>query len=140
MNNNNNNQKNAPNTKQTKRLTQAIQAFTSWVNGVLDRVGENIADISTDFSDGIKLAHFLELLSGKKIGKKLELERKSDIYKIQNLYLALQFAEKDMDVKAEGVAAEGIIIILIINTTIIFYLFIFIVFALTLTPQTQYCY
>lgn len=77
------------------------------MNGVLDRVGEHITDITSDFSDGIKLSHFLELLSGKKIGKKLELDRKSDIYKIQNVYLALQFAEKEMEVKAEGVAAEG---------------------------------
>lgn len=85
------------------------KAFTAWVNGVLDRVGEHVTDISTDFSDGIRLAHFLELLSGKKVGKKLELDKKSDIYKIQNVYLALQFAEKDMDVKAEGVAAEDFV-------------------------------
>lgn len=78
------------------------------MNGVLDRVGENITDISADFSDGIKLAHFLELLAGKKFGKKLELDRKTEIYRIQNLYLALQFAENEMGVKAEGVAAEGV--------------------------------
>lgn len=85
------------------------KAFTAWVNGVLERVSEGITDISLDFSDGIKLVHFLELLSGKKIGKKLELDKKADIYKIQNVYLALQFAEKDMDVKAGGVAAEDFV-------------------------------
>ena len=85
-----------------------MQAFTAWVNGVLERVGEHITDISLDFSDGIKLVHFLELLSNKKIGKKLELERKTEIYRIQNLYQALQFADTQMDVKAEGVAAEGL--------------------------------
>jgi Calponin homology (CH) domain len=83
------------------------QAFTAWVNGVLERIGEHIQDITSDFSDGIRLAHFLELLSGKKLGKKLEEDRKADIYRIQNLYLALQFAESQMGVKAEGVAAEG---------------------------------
>lgn len=84
------------------------KAFTAWVNGVLDRVGESITDISADFSDGIKLAHFLELLANKKFGKKLE-ERKQEIYRIQNLFLALQFAENEMGVKAEGVAAEDFV-------------------------------
>jgi len=85
------------------------KAFTAWVNGVLDRVGEKVTDITSDFSDGIRLAQFLELLCGKKIGKKLELDKKSDIYKIQNVYLSLQFAEKEMDVKAEGVGAEDFV-------------------------------
>jgi hypothetical protein len=91
-----------------KEKTNVHQAFTAWVNGVLERIGERIADISTDFSDGILLVHFLELLSNKKIGKKLELEKKTEIYRVQNLYLALQFVSEVMGVKAEGVAAEGV--------------------------------
>jgi cortexillin 1/2 len=68
-------------------------------------MGEHITDISTDFSDGIKLTYFLELLSGKKQPKRPE-EPKSRIHKINNVFLALQFLET-MDVKVEGVAAEG---------------------------------
>lgn len=85
------------------------RAFTAWVNGVLDRLQMSVTDITEDFADGIKLVHFLELLSGKKVGKKLELDKKTDIHKIQNVFLALQFAEKEMDVKAEGVASEDFV-------------------------------
>jgi cortexillin 1/2 len=65
-----------------------------------------VSDITTDFSDGIRLVQFLELLSGKKIGKKMEVDPKSRIHKIQNVYLAIQFTES-LEVKPEGVAAEG---------------------------------
>jgi hypothetical protein len=83
-----------------------LQAFTAWVNGVLKHINEKVTDITQDFSDGVRLAHFLELLSGKKMPKKAE-EAKSRIHKINNVFLALQFLEQ-MDVKVEGVAAEGI--------------------------------
>jgi len=84
------------------------KAFTAWVNGVLNKIEEKITDITLDFSDGIRLIHFLELLSNKKIGKKLELDAKSRIHKIQNVYLAMQFTET-MEVKVEGVAAEDFV-------------------------------
>lgn len=87
-------------------LTHINQAFTAWVNGVLDKIHEKVNDITTDFSDGIRLIEFLELLSNKKIGKKLERDPKSRIHKIQNVYLAIQFTET-LDVKPEGVSAEG---------------------------------
>jgi hypothetical protein len=75
------------------------------VNGVLKHVDEKVTDITQDFSDGIRLSHFLELLSGKKMPKRPE-EAKSRIHKINNVFLAMQFLEQ-MDVKVEGVAAEG---------------------------------
>jgi len=84
------------------------KAFLSWVNGVLSHLDEKVADITTDFSDGVKLIHFLELLSSKKIGKKIELDPKSRIHKIQNLHLALQFTET-LDVQAQGVGAEDFV-------------------------------
>lgn len=83
------------------------KAFTAWVNGVLNKIGEHITDITLDFSDGIKLTNFLELLSGKKIAKRPE-EPKSRIHKINNVFLALQFLET-MEVKVEGVAAEDFV-------------------------------
>eukprot|EP00026_Physarum_polycephalum_P009635 Phypoly_transcript_09764.p1 GENE.Phypoly_transcript_09764~~Phypoly_transcript_09764.p1 ORF type:complete len:403 (+),score=111.43 Phypoly_transcript_09764:73-1281(+) len=83
------------------------KAFTAWVNGVLKHVDEKVTDITQDFSDGIKLAHFLELLSGKKMPKKPE-EARSRIHKINNVFLAMQFLEQ-MEVKVEGVAAEDFV-------------------------------
>lgn len=84
------------------------KAFTAWVNGVLDKNGEKITDITQDFSNGIKLVQFLELISNKKLGKKLDNDPKSRIHKIQNVYLAIQFTET-LDIKPEGVAAEDIV-------------------------------
>lgn len=75
------------------------------MNGVLAKINEHIEDITVDFSDGMRLTDFLELLSGKKINKKPE-EPKSRIHKINNVFLALQFLES-LEVKVEGVAAEG---------------------------------
>jgi hypothetical protein len=83
------------------------KAFTAWVNGVLKHVDEHVTDITHDFSDGIKLSHFLELLAGKKMPKRPE-EAKSRIHKINNVFLAMQFLEQ-MDVKVEGVAAEDFV-------------------------------
>lgn len=78
------------------------------MNGVLKHVDEHVTDITQDFSDGIKLSHFLELLAGKKMPKRPE-EAKSRIHKINNVFLAMQFLEQ-MDVKVEGVAAEGTVL------------------------------
>jgi len=83
------------------------KAFTAWVNGVLAKINEHITDITQDFSDGIRLTDFLELLSGKKIAKRPE-EPKSRIHKINNVFLALQFLDT-MEVKVEGVAAEDFV-------------------------------
>lgn len=84
------------------------KAFTAWVNGVLAKINEHIEDITVDFSDGIRLTEFLELLSGKKIAKKPE-EPKSRIHKINNVFLALQFLESLNEVRVEGVAAEDFV-------------------------------
>jgi len=84
------------------------KAFTSWVNGVLRTVNENITDITADFSDGIRLILFLELLSNKKIGKKIETDPKSRIHKIQNIHLALKFVE-ELDVQVQGIGSEDFV-------------------------------
>jgi hypothetical protein len=76
------------------------------VNGILE-VGEGILDIS-DFSDGIKLVHFLERIVGRNMGQRLEIEKKMTIHKIHNCHLALQFASEVMDVCTAGVTAEGV--------------------------------
>jgi len=83
------------------------KAFTAWVNGVLGKINEHIEDITVDFSDGIRLTDFLELLSGKKIAKRPE-EPKSRIHKINNVFLALQFLES-LEVQVVGVAAEDFV-------------------------------
>ncbi|GAM23905.1 hypothetical protein SAMD00019534_070790, partial [Acytostelium subglobosum LB1] len=86
------------------------KAFTAWVNSVLDKRGDKIADVSKDLSDGVKLIFFLEMISGKKLGKKFDLDPKARIHMIQNLALAIAFVDNDLKIKVPGVGAEGMLI------------------------------
>jgi len=83
-----------------------IKAFTSWLNGYLTKRDMGLEDIRTDLSDGIRLICFLELLSGKKVKTKYDIHPASRIQKIQNLHIALQFLEKETDIKLQGIGAE----------------------------------
>ncbi len=53
------------------------------------------------------LLKFLELLSGKRVNQKYDEKPSARIQKIQNLHIALKFLEKEMDVKLQGIGAEG---------------------------------
>ncbi len=93
-----------------------IKAFTSWINGLLSSRGVEIKDIIEDFSDGIAFMQFVELLSDKKPNFK-HSERPpngevSRIQKIENVYLALNFLEKDLHFPLQGVGPQGKAIIL----------------------------
>eukprot|EP01132_Coremiostelium_polycephalum_P003267 gene3267-4090_t len=85
------------------------KAFTSWVNSVLDKRGEKIADVSKDLSDGVKLIVFLELISGKKLKSKYDFEPKNRITMIQNVAIALKFLEEELKIKVQGVGAEDFV-------------------------------
>jgi len=79
-----------------------IKAFSSWLNGYLDKRNLKIENIQNDLDDGIKLINFLELLSGKKMTQKYDSKPPSRIQKIQNLHIALTFLEKEMGVRNVG--------------------------------------
>jgi cortexillin 1/2 len=83
------------------------KAFTSWLNETLSQRNMHVADLRTDLTDGVILANFLELLAGKKIGKRIE-KTTSRIQKIQNLVLALTFLEQEM-IKNPGCSAEDVV-------------------------------
>ena len=55
----------------------------------------------------MELINFLELLSGKALNKKYDKNPAMRIQRIQNIHLALQFLEREMDVKLVGIGAEG---------------------------------
>jgi cortexillin 1/2 len=85
-----------------------IKAFTSWLNGYLEKRSLSINNLQTDLTDGVKLIKFLELLSNKKVTVKYDENPSSRIQKIQNLHIALKFLEKEMDMKVAqlGIGAE----------------------------------
>jgi len=93
-----------------------IKAFTSWLNGYLKERGMELEDISSDLSDGVRLINFLELLSQKKITQKYDQKPPSRIQKIQNLHIALQFLQKEMQqqisISAEDFADKNLKMIL----------------------------
>jgi actinin alpha len=79
--------------------------FPAWCNSHLRKVGTNIEEISTDFSDGIKLAQLLQVIAGDKVDK-INHKPTMRIHKIQNTGVCLKFIA-DKGVKLVGIAPEG---------------------------------
>lgn len=69
------------------------------------KLGTHIEEISTDFSDGIKLAQLLQVIAGDKV-EKLNAKPTMRIHKIQNTGQCLKFIQ-DKGVKLVGIAPEG---------------------------------
>jgi Ca2+-binding EF-hand superfamily protein len=83
------------------------KAFTAWINSHLRKLGSSIEEISTDFSDGIKLAQLLQVIAGEKV-EKLNNKPTMRIHKIQNTGQCLKFIA-DKGVKLVGVAPEELV-------------------------------
>jgi len=83
------------------------KTFTAWVNSHLRKVGTNIEEIGTDFSDGIKLAQLLQVIAGDNVDK-LNKKPTMRIHKIQNTGQCLKFIA-DKGVKLVGVAPEELV-------------------------------
>ena len=65
-----------------------------------------INDLATDFSDGVKLIHLLEILSDKVVGK-FKAVANSRFVKIENVNIALQFILTVLKVPLYSLGAEG---------------------------------
>jgi len=83
------------------------KTFTAWVNSHLRKVGTSIEEISTDFSDGLKLGQLLQVISGDKV-EKLNQKPSMRIHKIQNTGTCLKFIQ-EKGVKLVGVAPEELV-------------------------------
>lgn len=83
------------------------KTFTAWCNSHLRKVGTSIEEISTDFSDGIKLAQLLTVIAGDKV-EKINQKPTMRIHKIQNTGQCLKFIA-DKGVKLVGIAAEELV-------------------------------
>jgi len=85
------------------------KAFTAWMNETLAANNHHkITDLRLDLSDGVILATFFQLLSGKKVPTKIEVKPVTRIQKIQNLHIALTFMESEMGVRNPGCSAEDV--------------------------------
>jgi cortexillin 1/2 len=69
-------------------------AFTYWVNSYLDKRGKKISSpqaLEEDFSDGVTVIDFIELLLDSRIKTKYSKQPKNKINKIENCSIALNF-------------------------------------------------
>ena len=76
------------------------------MNHNLAKRGMVINDLATDFSDGVKLIHLLEILSDKVVGK-YKTTTTSRFVKIENVNIALQFILTVLKVPLYSLGAEG---------------------------------
>ncbi|KAN0027634.1 hypothetical protein ACTFIU_010605 [Dictyostelium citrinum] len=83
------------------------KTFTAWCNSHLRKVGSSIEQIDTDFTDGIKLAQLLEVISNDPVFK-VNKTPKLRIHNIQNVGLCLKHIESH-GVKLVGIGAEELV-------------------------------
>ncbi|EAL72905.1 alpha actinin [Dictyostelium discoideum AX4] len=83
------------------------KTFTAWCNSHLRKLGSSIEQIDTDFTDGIKLAQLLEVISNDPVFK-VNKTPKLRIHNIQNVGLCLKHIESH-GVKLVGIGAEELV-------------------------------
>ncbi|EGC35011.1 hypothetical protein DICPUDRAFT_47922 [Dictyostelium purpureum] len=83
------------------------KTFTAWCNSHLRKLGSNIEQIDSDFTDGIKLAQLLEVISNDPVFK-VNKTPKLRIHSIQNVGLCLKHIEAH-GVKLIGIGAEELV-------------------------------
>ena len=84
------------------------KAFTKWVASYLIRRNIKIENLAEEFTDGIKLVQFLEIISNQKAPGKLTNNPRMRIQKIQNCNLAMQFI-KLIGVNLIAIQAEDVV-------------------------------
>jgi len=85
-----------------------IKTFTGWVNSHLSKRGIIVADLFTDFADGLKLAALLEVLGGETVPGKFNKVCKISLHNINNLNFCLKYIASK-GVKLVGISAEEIL-------------------------------
>ncbi|CAD6191974.1 unnamed protein product [Caenorhabditis auriculariae] len=82
--------------------------FTRWVNNHLQKCGESIQNLETDFSDGLKLIHLAAALSQKNVGKfNKKVSFRSQ--KLENVSLALNFFQNEENIKIINIDSTHIV-------------------------------
>ena len=72
--------------------------FTRWANEHLKTVNKAIADLESDFSDGLRLLALVEVLSGKKF-KHVNKRPNFRTQKLENVTMVLKFLEEDEGIR-----------------------------------------
>ncbi|PRP77255.1 hypothetical protein PROFUN_13638 [Planoprotostelium fungivorum] len=84
------------------------ERFSAWINAQLSKRNLGIVDIQTDLCDGLMFIQLLEVVSGKSITRYTK-NPKFISHKIDNISVALQFMETQMDIKTSGLYPNAIV-------------------------------
>uniref|UniRef100_A0A3B3QV10 Calponin-homology (CH) domain-containing protein n=1 Tax=Paramormyrops kingsleyae TaxID=1676925 RepID=A0A3B3QV10_9TELE len=76
-----------------KKIQQ--NTFTRWCNEHLKCVNKRIANLQTDFSDGLRLIGLLEVLSQKKMLRKYNQRPTFRQMQLENVSVALEFLDRE---------------------------------------------
>eukprot|EP01121_Diplochlamys_sp_Union-15-3_P011802 TRINITY_DN3456_c0_g1_i1.p1 TRINITY_DN3456_c0_g1~~TRINITY_DN3456_c0_g1_i1.p1 ORF type:complete len:439 (+),score=104.80 TRINITY_DN3456_c0_g1_i1:50-1366(+) len=100
-----------PSVKEKAWVEVQKKAFTHWVNTFLEKRAMKIQkSLVEDFSDGITIINFLELLRNKKLDKKYNPNPKMRPILIENTHLALQFLkDHGLEPKYITISAEDFV-------------------------------
>ena len=100
------------------RKRMQVKSFTTWINLHLGKVGLQVDDLKTDFSDGIKLLKLVEVISEESLGK-YNKKCMSKFQKVENLNIPLKYINgfiKDQGISnqysAENILEENEMLIL----------------------------
>lgn len=82
--------------------------FTRWANEHLKTVNKQIADLESDFSDGLRLIGLVEVLSGKQF-KQINKRPNFRTQKLENVTLVLKFLEEDEGIRIVNIGKSCLI-------------------------------
>ncbi|XP_014344981.1 filamin-B [Latimeria chalumnae] len=89
-----------------KKIQQ--NTFTRWSNEHLKCVNKRIANLQTDFSDGLRLIALLEVLSQKKMYRKYHQRPTFRQMQLENVSVALEFLDKE-NIKLVSIDSKAIV-------------------------------
>ncbi|BFZ10498.1 hypothetical protein BsWGS_13537 [Bradybaena similaris] len=82
--------------------------FTRWANEHLKTVNKQLADLESDFSDGLRLVSLIEVLSGKKF-KHVNKRPNFRTQKLENVTMVLKFLEDDEGIRIVNIDSTDIV-------------------------------
>eukprot|EP01104_Vermistella_antarctica_P002470 TRINITY_DN12710_c0_g1_i1.p2 TRINITY_DN12710_c0_g1~~TRINITY_DN12710_c0_g1_i1.p2 ORF type:complete len:535 (+),score=185.87 TRINITY_DN12710_c0_g1_i1:60-1607(+) len=90
------------NKKEIETLRLHGKTFKAWCNAYLKKKKLRVAEMETDFCDGLMLISLLELLTGEEPPRKPVYTPKSDFQKIDNCAIAIEFIAKHMRINVNS--------------------------------------
>ncbi|XP_059165585.1 filamin-A-like isoform X3 [Physella acuta] len=82
--------------------------FSRWANEHLKTVNKQLADLESDFSDGLRLVSLVEVLSGKKF-KHVNKRPNFRTQKLENVTMVLKFLEEDEGIRIVNIDSTDIV-------------------------------